>query len=216
MTTIKYIIADDHAIFRQGLKYSLSGDIQLDCIGEAGNGKELMELLLKTKPDVILLDLKMPEMDGVEATKEIRSLYPGIKIIILTMYDDEQYIIHMLDIGANGYLVKNSEPTEIITAIYSVHENEYYFSELVSKTMLKNLVQKKQVTPKFEKAVSLTERETEILQLICKEYTNAEIADAVFLSQRTIEGIRASLLSKIGVRNTAGLVLYAVKTGLID
>lgn len=214
--SIKYIIADDHAIFRQGLRYSLSNDPNLEYLGEAADGNELLQMLTTVIPDVILLDLKMPGMDGVEATKAIRSKFKGIKIIILTMYDDDQYIIHMLDIGANGYLVKNTERSEIITAMYSVHENEYYFNDKVSKTMLKNLVQKKQLVPRFETGVSLNERETEVLKLICQEYTTAEIADKVFLSVRTVEGIRAGMLEKIKVRNTAGLVLFAVKAGLVD
>jgi DNA-binding NarL/FixJ family response regulator len=216
MEGIQYIIADDHQIFRQGLKFSLSKDKALQCIGEAGNGTELMQLLQTTKPDVILMDLKMPEMDGLEATRQVRELYPDIRIIVLTMYDDENFIIHMLDIGANSFLVKNAEPEEIQMAIHSVHENEYYFNDLVSKTMLKTLVQKNKGIPRFKKEVELNDKETDVLRLICEEHTNAEIAAKVFLSPRTIEGIRAGLLEKIGVRNTAGLVLYAVKHGIVS
>lgn len=216
MNTISYIIADDHAIFRQGIKFSLNSFHNLSCIGEAGNGEELLNVLKNGLPDVILMDLKMPGIDGVAATKEIKKLYPGIKIIVLTMYDDEQYIIHMLDIGANAYLVKNTEPEEIAKAIQVVFENEYYFSDMVSKTMLKTLVNKKRITPRFSDAITLSERENEILKLICKEYTTAEIANQLFLSQRTIEGIRTAMLEKVGVRNTAGLVLYAVKAGLAE
>jgi DNA-binding NarL/FixJ family response regulator len=216
MKDIKYIVADDHAIFRQGIKYSLEGFGNLYCVGEVGSGEELMELLKDITPDVILMDLKMPGMDGVAATKEVRNQYPGVKIIVLTMYDDEQYIMHTLDIGANAYLVKNTEPGEIAKAMASVIENEYYFSDMVSKAMLKNLVQKRQLPVRFEKEIILNERETEILKLICKEYTTAEIADKVFLSQRTVEGIRAGMLEKVGVRNTAGLVLYAARAGLVE
>lgn len=188
----------------------------LHCAGEAGSGEELMDVLKQIVPDVILMDLKMPGMDGIAATTEVRRLYPAVKIIVLTMYDDEQYIMHILDIGANAYLVKNTDPTEIAKAMSSVIENEYYFSDMVSKAMLKNLVQKRQLPVRFEKVISLNERETEILRLICKEYTTAEIADKVFLSQRTVEGIRAGMLEKVGVRNTAGLVLYAARAGLAD
>lgn len=216
MNNISYIIADDHAIFRQGIKFSLNNYERLDCKGEAASGEELLQVLQQGLPDVILMDLKMPGMDGVAATKEIKKLYPGIKIIVLTMYDDEQYIIHMLDIGANAYLVKNTEPEEIAKAIQAVFENEYYFSDMVSKTMLKTLVNKKRITPRFSDAITLSERENEILKLICKEYTTAEIASQLFLSQRTIEGIRTAMLEKVGVRNTAGLVLYAVKAGLAE
>ena len=216
MTTISYIIADDHAIFRQGIKFSLSEDKSLQCIGEAGDGDELMKLLHNGLPDVILMDLKMPGTDGVAATKEIKRLYPGIKVIVLTMYDDEQYIIHMLDIGANAYLVKNTEPSEIINAIHTVFQNDYYFSDMVSKAMLKSIVNKKKITPRFDHAVQLNDRETEILKLICKECTTAEIAEQLYLSQRTVEGLRTGMLEKVGVRNTAGLVLFAAKNGLAE
>lgn len=216
MAAIQYIIADDHQIFRQGLKFSLSKDKALQCVGEAGNGTELMQLLQSTRPDVILMDLKMPEMDGLEATKLVREQYPDIRIIVLTMYDDENFIIHMLDIGANSFLVKNAEPEEIQMAMHSVYENEYYFNDLVSKTMLKTLVQKNKGVPRFKKEVQLNDKEVDVLRLICEEHTNAEIAAKVFLSPRTIEGIRANLLEKIGVRNTAGLVLYAVKHGIVS
>lgn len=216
MTTIRYIIADDHAIFRQGIKFSLSEDENLQCIGEAGDGDELIKILHNGLPDVILMDLKMPGTDGVAATKEIKRLYPAIKIIALTMYDDEQYIIHMLDIGANGYLIKNTEPSEIINAIHTVFLHDYYFSDMVSKTMLKTIVNKKKITPRFDNAIQLNEREADILKLICKEYTTAEIAEQLYLSQRTVEGLRAGMLEKVGVRNTAGLVLFAAKHGFAD
>lgn len=216
MSKIKYMIADDHSIFRQGIKYSLAEDIGLECVGEAGDGEALLQLLETTQADVILLDLKMPGMDGMTAAPVIRSKYPDTKIIVLTMYDDEQYILHMLDSGANGYLVKNAEPAEIINAIHTAHSTGYYFSEMVSKTMLKNLVEKRQVQPRFDKTISLNEKEIQILKLICQEYTTTEIAGMVFLSARTVEGIRAGMLEKIGVRNTAGLVLFAAKSGYIN
>ena len=216
MNKIKYIIVDDHAVFRQGVKYSISVDDGLEFVGEAGNGDELLMLLDKQPADVILLDLKMPGMDGIEATAQIKRLYPEIKIIILTMHDDEQYIIHMLDNGANGYLVKNTAPEEIITAIYTAHETGYYFNDMVSKIMLKTLIDKKKINPLFKKTNDLDDREREIVQLICDEYTTAEIAEKIFLSQRTVEGIRANILKKIGVRNTAGIVLYAIKNGIYN
>jgi DNA-binding NarL/FixJ family response regulator len=213
---IRFAIADDHKIFRQGLRFALNDDKTIKCIGEADNGRALLELLEKEPADVVLLDMKMPEMDGIEATQEIRKLYPDMKVIILTMFDDEHFIIHLMEIGANGYLIKNAEPEEIKTAIHSAHETGYYFNDLVSNTMLKSLVHKNKAAPRFKAEIKLNERETEVLQLICQEHTAAEIAAKVFLSARTVEGIRAGLLEKIGVRNTAGLVLYAVKNGIVE
>jgi len=212
---IQYIIADDHKIFRQGLKMILSDDADLHCNGEAGDGKELIKLLRNRKADVILLDLKMPGMDGMEAIKEIRKINKLVKIIVLTMYDDEHFILHMLEAGANGYLLKNAEAEEIKMAIYSVYQQEHYFNQLINNVMLKNHVQQKRETPPFNHTVKLNDKEKEILVLICQELTAAEIAKRVFLSARTVEGIRSGLLEKIGVKSTAGLVLYAVKSGLI-
>ncbi|MBS1771423.1 MAG: response regulator transcription factor [Bacteroidetes bacterium] len=216
MEKIKYIIADDHKVFRKGILYTLNADANLQCIGEVENGVQLLELLETTTPDVIILDMKMPEMDGMEATKRIREKNADTKIIVLTMYDDENFILHMLDMGVNGYLIKNADPDEIIKAIYAVHETNYYFNDMVSKILLKGLVDKNKVQQRTKNNIQLNDKEKEILRLICKEHTNTEIAAKVFLSQRTVEGIRSALLEKIGVRNTAGLVIYAVKNGIAE
>ncbi len=214
MAIISYIIADDHKIFRQGLKISLIDDHRLKCIGEVSNGVELLEMLNGKKAEVILLDLKMPEMDGVEVLKVLKEQHPDVKIIVLTMFEEEHFILHMMESGANAYLLKNAEAQEIKMAIHSVYENEYYFNDLVNTTLLRKVVQQKKA-PRFKEEIRLNERETEVLQLICQEFTAAEIGQKVFLSTRTIEGIRSALLEKIGVRNTAGLVMYAVKNGIV-
>lgn len=215
MAIISYIVADDHKIFRQGLRMSLADDHKLKCIGEAGNGIELLELLHEKKTDVVLLDIKMPGMDGPETLRQIKTLDAAPKVIVLTMFDDEHFVLHMMESGANSYLLKNAEPSEIKTAMHSVYENEYYFNDLVNNTLLRKVIQQKQSPPRFRKEISLNERELSVLQLICQEYTAAEIGAKVFLSPRTVEGIRSSLLEKIGVRNTAGLVMYAVKNGIV-
>lgn len=216
MTVIKFIIADDHKIFRQGVKLSLADDTRLKCIGEADNGKELIHLLKEQEVDVVILDLKMPVMDGMEAIKVIRQTDKEVKIIILTMYDDENFMLKLMGEEANGYLVKNAEPEEIRTAIYSVYENGYYFNDTVSAAMLKSVANKNSKMHSFKNEPQLSDKEREVLQLICKEHTNIEIGKMIFLSPRTIEGIRSALLEKIGVRNTAGLVLYAVKHGIYE
>jgi DNA-binding NarL/FixJ family response regulator len=215
MPVIKFAIADDHEIFRQGLKLVLAGDQALQFTVEAENGFALMQLLKKQQPDVVLLDLKMPVMDGFATASEIKKLYPAIKILILTMYDEEHFIVHMLEAGANGYLLKNANPDEIQRAIHAVYENNYYFNDLVSNAMLKNLVQKNLAAPVFKSSENLTEKEIKVLQLICQEYTSTEIGEKVFLSARTVEGIRAGIMEKVGVRNIAGLVMYAVKKGIV-
>jgi DNA-binding NarL/FixJ family response regulator len=215
MTLIKYAIADDHEIFRQGLKLVLEDDSALKFVCEAENGFALLQLIRKHLPDVVLLDLKMPAMDGFATAKEIRKEFPEMKILILTMHDEEQFIISILEAGANGYLTKNSNPDEIKRAIHSVYESNYYFNDLMSSAMLKKLVNKNMGVPNFKQAVTLTEKEIQILELICQEFTSAEIGEKVFLSARTVEGVRATMMEKIGVRNIAGLEMYAVKNGIV-
>jgi DNA-binding NarL/FixJ family response regulator len=216
MSKIKIIIADDYKIFRDGLKVSLSQDEDFEIIAEADNGEDLVTSIEKSKPDVIIMDLKMPIMDGMEATQIIRKKYSDIKILVVSMYDDDKFIIHLMEIGANGYLLKNADPAEILKAIHSVFENGYYFNDIVNKALLKKLVLKGNIKPSFNQNVELTERELEVLKLVCEEKTATEIGKEIFLSPRSVEGIRQRLIEKIGVRNTAGLVMFAVKNNIVS
>ena len=212
---IKIAIAEDYTIFRDGLKVGLSQDENFDVMLEAENGDELLKKMEINAPDVILMDLKMPVLDGMEATKIVRKKFPDVKVLIVTMYDDEQFIIHLMEIGANGYLLKNADSEEIRKAIYAVHETSYYFNDIVSKALLKKLVLKGNVKPSFNHNIVFTEREQEVLKLICNEKTAAEMGQELFLSQRSVEGIRLRLIEKVGARNTAGLVIFAVKNGIV-
>jgi len=211
---INVIITDDHKLFRKGIIALLEDFDFIGEINEASNGAELIDLLAKMKalPDVILLDLRMPVMDGVEAHKKIRKLYPEIKVIILTMEDDEQYILHLISEGVNGYLLKNADPDEMEKAILKVVENGYYFSENISTLVVKGMV-KKDITEALPN-LDFNERELQILELICKEFTAAEIAEKLNLSVRTVEGYRQKLIEKSGAKNVAGLVIFAVKNNL--
>lgn len=215
MEKIRYAIADDHKIFRQGVIFSLSDFDNLEAVGEAGNGREMVDLIPAINPHVILMDLRMPEMDGVEATQYIHQHYPDIRVLVLSMYDDEKFIVHLMESGAAGYLLKNAEPDEIRMAIESAFNNGYYFTDLINRAMLKKIVTHKQFKPSFNNDIQLTDRELEVLRLICEEYTAPEIANMIYLSPRTVEGIRAKLTEKIGVKNIAGLVMYAVRNGLV-
>jgi len=149
MNKIKIAIADDYKIYRDGLKVGLSADESLEVIMEADNGEDLIKELEKHSPDVIIMDLKMPIMDGMEATKAVRKKYPSIKVLVVTMYDDDKFIIHLMENGANGYLLKNAEPDEIRKSIHAVHENGYYFNDVVNKALLKKLVLKNNLKPSF-------------------------------------------------------------------
>ena len=213
---INIAIADDYKIFREGIKKCMASDKNMVVVLEADNGEDLVNNIDTTKPDVVIMDLKMPIMDGMEATQLIRKKYPDLKVLVVTMYDDDKFIIHLMEIGANGYLLKNAEPDEIRKAIYAVKENGYYFNDLVNKALLKKLVLKTNIKPSFNQNVELSERELEVLKLICEEKTATEIAKEIFLSPRSVEGIRQRLIEKIGVRNTAGLVMFAVKSGMIS
>jgi DNA-binding NarL/FixJ family response regulator len=215
MNKIKIAIADDSTIFRDGLKVSLLRDERFEVVLEADNGSRLLAGMETANPDVILMDLKMPVMDGMEATKEVKKRYQNVKVLIVTMYDDDKFIVHLMENGANGYLLKNAEPEEICEAIYAAYENDVYFNDLVSKALLKRLITKGNIKPSFKPNIELTEREIEVLNLICEEKTAAEIGTTIFLSPRSVEGIRQRLIEKVGVRNTAGLVMFAVKNGLV-
>lgn len=216
MSKIKIAIADDYKIYRDGLKVNLSADDNLDVVLEADNGEDLLHGLTDAQPDVIIMDLKMPIMDGMEATKEVRKRFNAMKVIVVTMYEDDKFIIHMMENGANGYLLKNADSAEIIKSIYSVHETGYYFNDLVNKALLKKLLLKGNVRPSFNQNIELTERELEVLKLICEEKTAAEIGKELFISVRTVEGHRTKLIEKVGVRNTAGLVMFALKNGIVQ
>ena len=216
MSKIKIAIADDYKIFRDGLKVGLSADDNFEVVLEADNGEDLLDGLKSTPVDVILMDLKMPIMDGTEATKEVRKKFNSTKVIVVTMYDDDKFIIHLMENGANGYLLKNAESDEIRKSIYSVHESGYYFNDLVNKALLKRLVLKGNIKPSFNQDVDFTERELEVLKLICEEKTAAEIGKEIFISPRSVEGIRQRLIEKVGVRNTAGLVMFAIKNGIVS
>lgn len=218
---IKIGIAEDQPLFRAGLIAILKNAHRIQPIFEAENGKELLEKLTEQQPDVILLDLEMPVMDGMEAAKQIRVTYPHIKILVLSNHDEDAFILHMIGLGANGYLLKDAEPREMEEAIRIVMATNYYFNDRVSGAMLNQLIKKENIDPTFNQEVQLTEREIETLQLICHEHNSREIAKKLSdrnpapVSSRTVEGYRTSLLQKTGARNVAGLVMFALKYGYI-
>lgn len=215
MKAIRVAITDDHEIFRTGIVSSLTSQKEINFVAEASNGNEMLLKIDKSKPDVILMDIKMPVMNGVEATQIIKDKYPDIKILALSMYDDDNHVFKMIEAGANGYLLKTSSPKELKEAISTVNETEFYFNHLVSSSMLKKLIKQKKYDT-IPEELKLTEREKVILQLICEQKTNLQIGDELSLSVRTVEGYRKNLLDKTHTKNTAGLVLFAVKYGIVN
>ncbi|MCA0399086.1 MAG: response regulator transcription factor [Bacteroidetes bacterium] len=215
-TVIKVAIADDHKIFRKGVILSLRPFNNIKFVQEAENGQELIDGLGDSLPDVILMDLRMPTKDGIEATKLIAKQYPAIHIVILTMFEDERFVSHLMEIGANGYLLKSADPVEIRRAIMEVFEKGYYLNNFVNRILLKKSHAKQKVVPNLNSEITLTDRERDVIKYICMEFTAQEIAQKMDVSPRTVEAIKDKLMEKFGTKNTAGLVFYAVKNNLID
>jgi DNA-binding NarL/FixJ family response regulator len=213
---IKVIIADDHALFRTGVKTTLSMRKDIKMIGEADNGAQLLTLLKVLQPDVILLDIQMPIMDGIVTLPEIKELYPDIRVIMLTMHNDHSMISKLMELGANSYLTKNSDSEVIYEAVKTVYEQEYFFNTLTNMALIDGLRNKRQVETQLPIDTKLSEKEITILKLMCEEKSTKDIADLVFLSPRTVEAIRDKLKVKTGVKSMAGLVMYAVKAGIIE
>jgi DNA-binding NarL/FixJ family response regulator len=213
--TIKVIIADDHVLFRAGVKTALSVKKDVELIAEADNGMQLLNLLKHMEPDVILLDIQMPIMDGIATLPEIRKLYPNIKVIMLSMHNEHSMISKLMEIGANSYLAKNTDSENIYNAIKTCYEQEFYFNELTNKALLSGLRTRRTETSMPQEA-NLSEKETTILKMMCEEKTTKEIADLVEISPRTVEAIRDKLKVKTGAKSMAGLVMYAVKNGIIE
>jgi len=213
MIQIRYAIADEHNLFRKGIISLLAISPQLKLVMEASDSEEILEDLPKYKPDILLMGVHMSERSAIETLKKIRKTDKDLKVIVLTMYDDEANVIQLMESGANSYLVKDISVEELTTAVSRVYETGYYFSDFMNKTLLKKIVNKVPIKPRFNEA-ELTTRELEVLKLICDEKTANEIAELIFLSPRTVEGIRTKLFEKTFAHNTAGLVIYAVRHGI--
>ena len=213
MEIINLLIADDHTMFLQGIVSLLQKEPEINIVGKAFNGIEALEIIKKESIDLIILDISMPEMDGIELSKILKREYPEIKILIVSTHSNVKIISRLIRIGVNGYLLKNAEKSELLKAIHSIMQGDDYFSEETEEKYLDNQL-------KIEKQVSvLTElslREKEILILIAHEYNTAEIAEKTFISLNTVNTHRRNLLSKLNAKNTAGLVKYAVENGLVD
>lgn len=212
---VRVVIADDHEIFREGVKLTLSKLPEVSTLAEASNGLQLIELVNKHHPDVVITDIKMPQMDGIEAVRKIKSKHPDIGIIALSMFDQDDLILDMLEAGANGYLLKNADKDEIAEAIRSVAVGDPYYCK-TTNSKLARLIAQSRFTPYNRKVKpNFSDKELEIIELVCRELTNKEIADKLFMSIRTVEGHRQKILEKMEVKNTVGLVIYAIQNGLV-
>jgi hypothetical protein len=215
---IKLAIADDHKIFRDGIKMALSDKVNLKMLWEAEDGKDMMHKISIKMPDVLLMDIRMPEIDGINAIQMIRKEYEEIKIIVLTMYDDQQMISKMMEMGANAYLTKTTDPEEIYEAILTCMNDDFYFNELVNKAVMGRLMHKKNVRQHYcsSTPVSFNEKELKILQLLAEDKTTEEISKIIFLSPRTIETIRQNMKAKVNAKTIGGLIMYGMRNKLIE
>lgn len=215
---IRIAIADDHKIFRDGIKMALSGKENLKMLWEAENGKDLMHKMGIKKPDVLLMDIRMPEIDGINAIELLRKEYEDVKIIVLTMYDDQQMISKMMEMGANAYLTKTTDPEEIYNAILTCMNDDFYFNDLVNKAVMGKLMQRKSVRQHYGNTpvVNFNEKELKILKLLSEDKTTEEISKIIFLSPRTIETIRQNMKMKVNAKTIGGLIMYGMRNKLID
>jgi len=216
MKKFKVYIADDHTLFRKAMVNLLRTFDRVSEIKDAENGKELLALIKYEEPDVAIVDLQMPVMDGAETCENIIKKHPHVKIIILTMHDSNKYILHMMEMGVHAFLLKNTEPDELEKAIYAVAEKDFYHNDLVAAVLRKNVTEKKAgQRPNFKHA-DLTDREKEVLALICRELTIREIGQKLSLSENTVRNHRVNMMEKVGVNNTVGLVKYAYEAGIVS
>ncbi len=213
---IKVAIADDHKIFRKGVILSMRPYVNIKFVGEADNGEELINKIPEMQPDIVLCDLKMPVKDGIDTTKHITKQFPHIRVIILTMYEDDRFVGHLMDCGAAGYLLKSTDPSEIKKAIMDVMRTGFYLNPFVNKVLIKKNYSKQKFNPSLNSEVVLSAREKEVLTLVCLEFTAQEISAKMEISPRTVEAIKDRLMERFGVKNSVGLVFYAMKNQLID
>jgi DNA-binding NarL/FixJ family response regulator len=215
-STVNIAIADDHKIFKEGIRYALKDKKRIHILWEAENGLDLMFKMAETCPDVLLLDISMPEMDGINAIKLLRKQYEEAKIIVLTMYDEQEMITRMMEMGANAYLIKTTDPEEIYQAILTCMNNDFYFNDLVNKAVLTKLQSKKTARQFYPTQVKFSDKELRILRLLADDKTTEEISKQVFLSPRTVETIRQNMKSKVGAKTIAGLIVYGMRNQLIE
>jgi DNA-binding NarL/FixJ family response regulator len=209
----RIILADDHVLFRQGIRNILEKDKGLEVIGEAGDGLKLLELLKKVTPDMVILDISMPNLRGLEATREIKTILPDVKVLILSMHRDKEYMYSAISAGAEGYLLKEDADTDLFSAIQKIRQNGHYISPLLFGELTSELFQAHLSGQPATQYDPLTTREREVLKLIAEGNSNKEIADLLFISIRTVENHRANIMRKLNIRRPTDLIKYAISKG---
>jgi len=216
MDKISVLLAEDHTIVRKGLRSLLDRAISIEVVGEAEDGREAIKKAEELHPDVVVMDIAMPGLNGLEATRQLKKRFPGMKIIVLTMHANEEYVLQTLRAGASGYLVKKAAPTDLISAIHAAHRGESFLSPSISKTVIDEYLRQAEKAEEGKGShEKLTEREREVLQLIAEGHPNREIAELLYVSIKTVETHRAHIMDKLNVNSTAELIQYAIGKGLI-
>jgi len=213
---IKIILADDHRIFRKGLKSLLSERENIEVLAEADNGDEALEAASKYKPEIVLMDIAMPKMDGIEATRQIRQRLPDTEVVILSMHAKKAYIDQVLKAGAKGYVLKDSDEENLLSAINTVHTGGYYLDSPIADQVLSDYFRDKSKRELKKQSDPLSEREREVLRLLAEGHSNQEVADTLYISRKTVENHRANIVRKTGAQGQVGLTKYAARIGLID
>lgn len=214
MERIRILLVDDHPVVREGIKTLFSQHEGIEVVGEAGNGEEALDKVRELSPDVVLMDISMPLMNGIDATVVLRRECPDAKILILTMHDDKEYVLQITRSGAHGYVLKDSPPDELVRAVRTVAEGQVYFSPQASQAIVNDYVKASGEAERMEMP-ALSKRETEVLSLVAEGLSNKEIAAKLFLSARTVETHRERIMAKLGIKSVAGLTKYAISKGIV-
>ncbi|MDZ7658289.1 response regulator transcription factor [Fodinibius sp.] len=216
MANINILLADDHDIVRDGIRMLLEDEVGFRIVSEAENGEEAIKACKEDDIDLVIMDISMPKMNGIEATEKIKESSPDIKVLALTMMDEDQHIRQMIEAGASGYILKSSDKVELVDAITTILDGKHYFSDDATQSVMMDLVKGTAKENNSTDPGNITDREKEVLELIVKQYTNQEIAEELYISTRTVDAHRRNLLQKTGAKNTAGLVTYAFRHNLVD
>jgi two-component system response regulator NreC len=213
---MRILLADDHTILRAGLKMMLNAQPDMDVVGEAQDGRQAIQEAQRLQPDIVLMDITMPDMNGIEATRQIKRNIPNVRVLILTMHEHDEYVFQALRAGASGYMLKEAADTELITALHVVQSGQFYLSPAAQSVMVGDYLQRVRTGEEKDSYSSLTEREREILKLVAEGYTNNQIAEQLVISPKTVDTHRTHIMDKLNLHSRAELVKYAMRRGLLE